>query len=260
MIRSPEIRASRNKLVKLTSALMYAAREHTTARSHLGGLYNEVCLKRGRVPSVPLRLLVPDPGEVRLHDFIPTDGNVSAQELLTLCLLVRSRDPRLVLELGTFDGNTALQLAANLHPSARLVTVDLPPGSDVPTGGDDFDYGCVDAPHRGQLRFAGTAYASRIRTVQGNTLELDFAYACGGIKPGFIFVDAGHSEVCVRNDSVKSLSVLAPGGMIAWHDYGQSWPGVYNYLNKLAAEIPLVHIAGTSIVVYDEWEAFRAEW
>jgi hypothetical protein len=260
MIRPPEIRASRNKLVKLTSALVHAARETTTARTHLGGLYNEACLKRGRVPTVPLRQVVPQPGEVRLHDFISTDGNVSAEELLALCLLVRSRDPRLVLELGTFDGNTALQLAANLHPEARLITVDLPPGSAVPASGDDFDYGCVDAPHRGQLRFAGTAYAERIRTVHGNTLELDFARVCGGIKPGFIFVDAGHSEACVRNDSVKSLAALAPGGVIAWHDYGQSWPGVYNYLNQLAADLPLVHLAGTSLVVYDEWEAFRAEW
>jgi hypothetical protein len=96
--------------------------------------------------------------------------------------------------------------------------------------------------------------------VHGNTLEMNFAVACRGVKPGFIFVDAGHSEECVRNDSTKSLAVLAPGGMIAWHDYGQSWPGVYNYLNKLATQLPLARIANTSIVVYDEWEAFRAEW
>jgi predicted O-methyltransferase YrrM len=244
------MKATRNKLVKLSSALAHVARSHDTARSHLAGVYNDLCIARGRVPTVALAELVPDAREVRLHDFMPADGNVSALELLSLCLLARARSPRLVLELGTFDGNTALQIAANLDQGAELVTVDLPPGASVPAGGDDFDHGCVDAPHRGRLRFRGTAYENRIRTVQANTLELDFRAACLGRSPDFVFVDSGHSEECVRNDSRKSLDVLAPGGTIAWHDYGQSWPGVYNYLNELAREIALTHIAGTSIVVH----------
>jgi hypothetical protein len=244
------MKATRNKLVKLTSALAYAAHSQDSAKAHLGQLYNDLCIARGRMPTVSLRLLVPGPSEVRLHDFVPADGNVSALELLTLCMLVRLRRPRFVLELGTFDGNTALQLAANLDATSELVTVDLPPGAAMPVGGYVFDYGCIDAPHRGKLRFSGTEYERRIRLVHGNTLKLDFAAACAGRRPNFIFVDAGHSEECVRNDSRKSLEILAPGGMIAWHDYGQAWPGVYNYLNELADELALVHIAGTSIVVH----------
>jgi hypothetical protein len=225
-------------------------RSNGTAKAHLGSIYNEMCIERGRVPVVTMSALIGEPGEIRLYNFVSRDGNVSAQELLALCLLAKVRAPRLVLELGTYDGNTALQLAANIAHDARVVTVDLPPGAAMPEGGDTFDLGCIDSQHRGALRFAGTALEHKIRTVHGNTLELDFMRVCGGAKADMVFIDAGHSYECVRNDTEKSLGVLAPEGMLVWHDYGQSWPGVYNYLNEVADKLPLKSIAGTSLVTY----------
>ena len=244
------MKARRNKVVKFGSAMLYALESKSVIKTHLGQIYNEMCVVRGRVPVVQMKKLVDKPREIRLYDFLPEDGNVTALELLCLCLLARRDSVRVILELGTYNGNTALQLAANADESAIVITVDLPPGAEAPQEADTYDSGCVDSVHRGQLRFAGTEMEQRIRTVAGNTLELDFASVCRLEKPDLIFVDAGHSYECVRNDSEKSLGVLAPGGTIVWHDYSQTWPGVYNYLNELAQTLPLVNIAGTSLVVY----------
>jgi hypothetical protein len=244
------MKARRNKVVKFGSAVLYALESKSVIKTHLGQIYNEMCVVRGRVPVVPMKELIDQPREIRLYDFLPEEGNVSALELLCLCLLVRRSSARVVLELGTYNGNTALQLAANAGDAAVVITVDLPPGAQAPEQADNFDSGCVDSVHRGQLRFVGTDMEQRIRPVAGNTLELDFASLCQPAKPDLIFIDAGHSYECVRNDSEKSLGVLASGGTIVWHDYSQTWPGVYNYLNELAGTLPLVNIAGTSLVVY----------
>jgi hypothetical protein len=225
------MKAIRNKPVTHPSIPTYEASSRATAKLQLERLYNDLGL--ARVRTVDLRLLVPGTSDVRLHDFAPAAGNLSALELLTLCLLVRLKRPRLVLELGTFDGSTALQLAANLDPEAQLVTVDLP----------SYDFGS-------KPRFAATEYEPRIRVVHDDGPELDFAAVCAGKRPNFIFMGAEYGEECMREDSRKCLALLAPGGMIAWNDYGPARPRVYEVLNDLAEEIPLVRIAGTSLVVH----------
>jgi hypothetical protein len=63
-------------------------------------------------------------------------------------------------------------------------------------------------------------------------------------------MDAGHSYECVRNDSEKALTILDRGSIIVWQDYGATWEGVFRYLVELSRKLSLVHIAGTSLVVY----------
>ena len=56
--------------------------------------------------------------------------SVDAQELMILCAIERFLSARNVIEIGTYDGNTALNLAANLDSTGRVTTVDLPPNWD----------------------------------------------------------------------------------------------------------------------------------
>ena len=59
----------------------------------------------------------------------------------------------------------------------------------------------------------------------------------------FIYVDAGHTYEDVRRDSGLALQVLAPKGIVAWHDYGNSaTPGVTKFLDELAGQRPVVHV------------------
>ena len=54
------------------------------------------------------------------------NGNVSIYELLAIVLLVRARQPKALFEIGTFDGRTTLNLAANALKDSRVHTLDLP--------------------------------------------------------------------------------------------------------------------------------------
>jgi predicted O-methyltransferase YrrM len=53
----------------------------------------------------------------------------------------------------------------------------------------------------------------------------DFVLPSG--KADFIFIDGDHRRKAVEKDIDKALSLIAPGGVIAGHDYCHSdWPGV----------------------------------
>ena len=67
-----------------------------------------------------------------------------------------------------------------------------------------------------------------------------------------IFVDGNHTYSYVRSDTEKVLRLLRAGGIILWHhDRGpRTVKGTWRYLDELAPELPLVHIADTSLVAY----------
>lgn len=244
--------ASSSRVAKAFSVATYALTRPRRLLASMNLLYNEVCMARSPLRAVSLESLAGTSGSVAIENFTAQDGNVSPLELLCLASLVRGRAPRTVLELGTFNGNTTLQIAANLPPEGLVYTLDLPVGaaSDARAAPNDHHYVASEQRQRERLRYEGTACASRVRQVYGNSLEVDFLAVCEQRRPDFIFVDAGHSYECVRSDTEKSFGVLAEGGCIAWHDYNADWPDVYNYLNGLGRERNLVRISGTALVLY----------
>jgi predicted O-methyltransferase YrrM len=160
--------------------------------------------------------------------------------------------PRIVFEIGTFDGNTALQIAANAPPNTAAYTLDLPDDvtGDAVAEIDPYDVRYIDRKATLKRRYLDTPYADKIVQKFGNSLEVDFAAVLDGEKADLILIDAGHSYECVRSDSEKAFGVLGAGGLIIWDDYTANWPGVYDYLNELGRTLPLRHVAGTQLVVY----------
>lgn len=243
------MKASRNKFVKTALALEHFIRSPALARQTLASLYNARIVARGRVRSIEAADMIGTVHEVRLVNFVPEHGNVTPFELLCLCMMIKAFAPKQVLELGTFNGNTTLQIAANLETGASITTLDLPLGEAPAEGNDEHDAKLIHAAVRERPRYLSSPYEDRVRQVYANSLEVDFATLTA--RPAdFIFIDAGHSDECVRNDTEKSLKILAEGGCIVWHDYTQDWPDVFNYLNELSARLPLSHIRGTNLVVY----------
>ena len=249
------MRAVHSTLGKMAAITAYLVAHPYTSGSELrhllGEFYNRVCVKRSPIMPVSLEELgIKGDADVRVSNFKATLGNLSADEMLCLISLACARHPAVVLELGTFDGNTSLQLASNL-PDAEIYTVDLPVDRDHCAEAARNDNVLVASQRRSHLRYAHTLQARNIHQVYGNTLEIDFLDACSGKRPDFIFIDAGHSYECVRNDTIKALAAAAPDAMLVWHDYIHHWPDVYNYLNQLAVEYMLRRIVGTSLVVLD---------
>lgn len=133
-------------------------------------------------------------------------------EIAELVRVVRERQPRHVLEIGTARGGTLFLLADSAADDAHLVSLDLPHGRN---GGG---YPAWKAP----------IYESFARARQRITLlradshlpsSRDEAARHAG-PDGFdlIMIDADHSHAGVKTDFELYTPLLAPGGMIVMHD------------------------------------------
>lgn len=241
--------ALRKKLNKMGTIIGAATRRPHEIREGMVRIYNNIKLADSPIPSKTALELVGGGTSIILENWTSVDGNVSVEELAFLCALARKMQPNRVVEIGTFDGNTTLQLALNTPPDSRIFTLDLPVGAHGHTENDPNDLAFIASQRRVQRRFLGTAVEHKIRQYYGDSLTYDFAEFAAEGDPQFVFIDAGHSYKCVRNDTEKTLNILDRNGIIVWHDYG-TWPDVYQYLVELSHKLSLIHIAGTRLVVY----------
>lgn len=186
------------------------------------------------LPEVPLEALVPPATDFRLLEPVERDGNVSLYELLSIAQVVRHAGPAASFEIGTFNGRTTLNIAANSAPGAVTWTLDLPAaGLDaaaLPLDSADVKY--VQKAASGEL-FRGQEEALRIHQLLGDSAAFDYAPYRGGMD--LVFVDGAHSYEYVISDSRNALEMLRGGtGTLLWHDYG-GWDGVTRALNELHA-------------------------
>jgi predicted O-methyltransferase YrrM len=123
------------------------------------------------------------------------DGSVTTYELMVLNKLVQRQNPKLIVEFGTFDGRTAMNFAANAR-AAKIITIDFAPQPRL------FD----DKP-----------VAANIECKFGDSTKLDISAYRG--KAEFIFIDGGHDAPVATSDTLKALDMVAPDGVIVWHDY-----------------------------------------
>lgn len=184
---------------------------------------------------------------ISIDEYLYVDGGMPLHEMGELCRIVRAVNPATVFEIGTYQGATTLQLAVN--STARIHTLDLPPVEGAKSQYAVWDESLDVYPDRPGIRFHGSSYADRIQQLYGDSRTFDYSPYYGTME--FVLVDACHHYDFVRSDSENSLKLLSERGMIIWHDYAPYAPGVIKYLNELGRELPLVRIAGTSLVVYE---------
>jgi len=245
--------ATRNKLIKFSQTLIYSFKHPRLVKNALGDVYSSIAVAEGRVPCGELSDIVPSGRDIELKRFEPhVEGNVTVFEVACLSLLVRHLQPSVILEIGTFNGNTTLQLAANTPPQAKVYTLDLPWGVSSLDKSDKNDARIAASERRRVFRFVGSDVESKIKCLYGDSLLVNFSDLLEGAKADFIFIDAGHTYECVKNDTQKAFSVLKDGGTIVWHDYGGAWPGVYRYLNELSKTKALLNLNETSLVLYQD--------
>jgi predicted O-methyltransferase YrrM len=182
---------------------------------------------------------------VRLAEYGPHCG-LEPLELLVLCTLARDLRPRTILEIGTDQGLTTLNLALNTPPTTRLITVDLPADAG-PTRHPRTDPELARPCPRFDLWKAHGVH-HRIQAMFQDSALLDPGSLPSDID--LVFVDGSHSFEAVRSDTVLAFEALAPGGMVVWHDFHETRPGVFRFLNRLAEHRVLVHLAGTQLVLY----------
>lgn len=194
--------------------------------------------------------------EVRLiggADLLHIVGATTDAEAWVLAVL--SRTAKCMFEFGTATGRTAYLWAVNSPEDAEVVTLTLRP-DDLGSYRDDAHD--TDKDRRNAVAeslftnfyYSGTPVERKIRQCYGDSKTFDESPWVG--KCDLVFVDGSHARSYVESDSRKALRMVRPGGLVLWHDYRgpRTVPGVYQALNALSRDIPLVHIARTSLVVH----------
>jgi predicted O-methyltransferase YrrM len=181
------------------------------------------------------------------------DGGTSDAEAWMLAVLAK-RATRM-FEFGTCTGKTAYLWARNSPPDAHVVTVTLAPDhlsdyrQEATDDAVDVRFALRESTHR-EFLYSGTAVAPKIEQLFADSKALDVSPWAG--RCDLVFVDGSHAYSYVVSDSAKALELVAPGGVVLWHDYAgpRHAPGVYRALNELAARLPLVRLEGTTLVAY----------
>ncbi len=131
---------------------------------------------RTKLPVVALSALTADAEDVQVREPVAGDGNVTLLELLAIVRLVRRHGPRRLMEVGTFDGRTTLNLAANSPPDAEVFTLDLPRAglgdAELPLAAGDKTYIKKDVSGS---RYRGTDCEGKIVQLYGDSATFDFS-------------------------------------------------------------------------------------
>lgn len=201
------------------------------------------------LPAKPLSALVDFSEQVVLKNFSSRNGNLSAYEVLVIATLVAHKKPLNVLEIGTFDGNTTLQMALNISKMGKIHTIDLPK-DQLQTHQPilDSDLAFIQDEVKHCRKFEGTTLEKKIIQHFGDSTAYDFNRFNG--PHDFVFIDGGHSYECVASDTENALKHLSEKGWILWHDFTPLFGGVYQFLNELAKDYPLIHIEETNLALY----------
>jgi predicted O-methyltransferase YrrM len=183
-------------------------------------------------------------------------GGTSDLETWVLCNLAKTA--RVIFEFGTATGKTTYLLARNAPEDAEIVTLTLHEKEAYRAEAEDAPEAKRAALDESLAAFVyrGTGVERKIRQLLGDSKAFDETPYLG--RCDLIFVDGSHARSYVESDSRKALAMLRPGGYVLWHDYAgpRHAKGVYDALNALAEALPLRHIKGTMLVVYQKPKDF----
>ena len=171
-------------------------------------------------------------------DTAPGDGppistSVQPAEAAALAALA-AQPPWDVLEIGSAYGYSAVLMALT---GAHVTAVDPHTwiGGSLPTMEANLDaYGV----------------AGQVEIVRDHSVPALARMAAAGESFGLVFIDGDHSAQAVRADVAAAMTVLAPGGILAVHDYGEDCccAGVREALDGLYPAGP-DELTGTLFVV-----------
>ena len=200
------------------------------------------------VPEIQITDLVPNVVSIRLYEQSKITANISFEELFVLVELLQISHPTACFEIGTFDGRTTLNMAANTPDDAIIYTLDLPREQVDHTkfSLDPFERFAVMKETSG-VRYRGTTWERKIQQLYGDSATFDYTPYKGEID--FVFIDGSHTYEYVLSDSRNALTLLRSGkGTILWHDYPDT-STVLKAIHYLKVNDPrfagIRHIAGT---------------
>jgi predicted O-methyltransferase YrrM len=151
--------------------------------------------------------------------------------------------PKRFLEIGTYDGFTTLNLAANIDGDGLVYTLDLPQNQDQISWRDKGISNACVSPIVGS-KYRQEPEAAKIVQIWADSSQADWAKF--GAPFDMILIDGSHDSPYVWSDSLNAVKSIRPGGTILWHDYGQ-FLAVSRAMDKLAKDLPIHAILGSRL-------------
>lgn len=164
-----------------------------------------------------------------LHPF-PRALGVMPHELMILAHVVRHFRPQRVVEFGTAEGRTSLNIALHLPAEGELVTLDFPP---VP-GQNEVGYFYWDQPIRNKIKQVFSGVESWDSSNYKASADIVFCDACD--------MPAG-----LAAETAQAFAVVKPGGIIFRHDYTTA-EGPTRFSNELSKQLPVRHLDETALL------------
>ena len=174
--------------------------------------------------------------------------SITIMELNCILMAMREVNAKKVIEVGTFNGNTTLNIAANLPEDGQVVTLDLPVDEhmDYALNIQDGLRNVTDRQVVGQ-QFLDSPVSGRVKQVFGDSATLDWNTFGGPFD--LAFIDGCHDYNYVKSDTDNALKVVRPGGAILWHDYAQM-DGVSRAVDEYQGKVDrLCAIEGARIAI-----------
>ena len=137
-----------------------------------------------------------------------------------------------IIEIGTFEGNTTINLAKNTKAS-QVYTVDLPDSKiqfALPVNhNEDNDRKLITF----STKRINKDVSDSIFMIKQDSATINFKKQFGEVD--LCFIDGNHSAAYIKSDTLGCYSILKKGGLIIWHDYGYIY-SVTKFVDKWAKQ------------------------
>ena len=176
-----------------------------------------------------------------LGSFSEDDDMFSEHLVLLGALSVKLPDARNVMEVGTYDGRTALMLA-HLFPQATITTLDLPPTDPVYLSSYEVARTKQFVTKRDEILRRNP----RVKFVEVNSLRLTNDAGSTGFD--VVWVDGDHDFPVVGIDLANAVRLLRPGGYLMCDDVVTAKPSRSTTYLSDAAHRSLVALRGAGLI------------
>jgi len=217
----------------------------------------EIASARQKIPTVNLNKVFPlelEKGAIHIENFLGHWGNVSIEELCKICLIVKFIKPKRILEIGTYNGMTTLQMALNAPSDCVTYTLDLPDEIVASLSLSELD---TFVSKHFKEKFGtktGSYFYERknvnIKQLWGDSAMFDYTSVIDG-PIDLIFIDAAHDYANKKIDSENAFKLISHNGVILWHNYNDvTNPDVSKYLAEISEKYRIYHLRNTMLVIY----------
>jgi len=152
-------------------------------------------------------------------------------ELTELCKRVIAHKPKVIVEIGTWNGGTFF-VWCRINPQAKkIISIDLPDGQ--------FGGGYDEKRIKFFKEFAYERNGMDLHFIRGDSKSKDtgskLKEILGDDKIDFLYIDGDHTYEGIKNDFEIYLSYMASDGLIGLHDINtlKEGYGVNKYWNEI---------------------------